>query len=248
MGHDTGAKPRSETSSSGRSALSADEVRTFIERAPRCKVSIAVVCEPSAAGEQLTAELVNLSSSGILIASAHALAVGAEVEFKFQLDDGTIVLSGRAEVVRLVNDPPGMGLRFVGLDGAGRALVDRLVEAGAGAPEIPTAPGYAAAAVEFDHGSVRVRLSAATALFFTYNPLLHIGVGGCFLPADSDVPLGTGFQMDIMNQRDQLLLRCQAKVAAKQDRWIGLRLIGVERASLQMLRAEIAKLSTPTTP
>ena len=116
-----------------------------------------------------------------------------------------------------------MGLRFISLDGAGRELVDRLVEAGVGAPEVPTAPGYAAAAVEFEHGSVRVRLSAATAVYFTYNPLLHIGVGGCFLPADSDVPLGTGYQVDILDPRDQLLVRCRAKVAAKQDRWVGLR-------------------------
>ena len=110
-----------------------------------------------------------------------------------------------------------------------------------------TSPGYAAAAVEFEHGSVRVQLSAATAVYFTYNPLLHIGVGGCFLPADSDVPLGTGYQVDILDQRDQLLVRCRAKVAAKQDRWVGLRFIGLDRATLQLLRAEIAKLSTTNT-
>ena len=179
---------------------------------------------------------------------AHPLAVGAEVEFKFQLDDGVVALSGRAEVVRIVSDPVGMGLRFVSLDGSGRELVDRLVEAGVGAPEVPTAPGYAAAAVEFEHGSVRVRLSAATAVYFTYNPLLHIGVGGCFLPAESDVPLGTGYQVDILDPRDQLLVRCRAKVAAKQDRWVGLRFIGIDRATLQLLRAEIAKLSTTNTP
>jgi len=162
------------------------------------------------------------------------------------VDYGT--LSGRAVVVRIVSDPVGMGLRFISLDGEGRALVDRLVEAGIGAPELPTSPGYAAPAVEFEHGSVRVRLSAATAIYFTYNPLLHIGVGGCFLPAEGDVPLGTGYQVDILDPRDELLVRCRAKVAAKQDGWVGLRFVGVDRATLQLLRAEIAKLSTTNTP
>ncbi len=250
MGHDTGAPPRPTGT---RSALSADEVRAFTERAPRCKVSVAVVCAPAEAGDgrvgdnELTGELVNLSSSGMLIASVRSLVVGAEVEFKFQLDDGVVALAGHAEVVRIVSDPVGMGLRFISLEGSGRELVDRLIEAGSGAPEVQTSPGYAAAAVEFEHGSVRVRLSAATAVYFTYNPLLHIGVGGCFLPADSDVPLGTGYQIDILDQRDQLLVRCRAKVAAKQDRWVGLRFIGVDRATLQLLRAEIAKLSTTNT-
>ena len=245
MGHDTGEKPRQTGT---RSALSADEVRAFTDRAPRCKVAVAVVCAPTESGEELSGELVNLSSSGMLIASTRQLAVGAEVAFKLPLDDGVVVLSGRGVVVRIVSDPEGMGLRFLSLDGSGRELVDRLVEAGAGAPEMPTAPGYAPAAIEFEHGSVRIRLSVATALYFTYNPLLHIGVGGCFVPAEIDVPLGTGYQLDILDASDQLLVRCRAKVAAKQDRWLGLRFIGVDRATLQLLRAELAKLSTTSTP
>ena len=137
-----------------------------------------------------------------------------------------------------------MGLRFVMLDGAARSLVQRLIEAGDAAPEIPTAPGFAPPAVEFEHGSVRVRLTAATASFFTYNPLLHVGIGGCFLPAETDVPLGTGYQMDILDGEDRLLVRCKAKVAAKQDRWIGVRFLEIERSALQALRAEIAKLAS----
>jgi hypothetical protein len=151
----------------------------------------------------------------MLVATPNPLAIGAQVEFRFQLDDALVALSGRAEVVRIVSDPVGMGLRFVSLDGSGRDLVDRLVEAGVGAPEVPTTPGYAPPAVEFEHGSVRVRLSPVTAVYFTFNPLLHIGVGGCFLPAEGDVPLGTGYQVDILDPHDKLLVRCRAKVAAQ---------------------------------
>ena len=93
---------------------------------------------------------------------------------------------------------------------------------------------------------MRVRLSAATARYFTYNPLLHIGVGGCFLPADGNVPLGTGYELNVVDGDDRLLLRCRAKVAATQERRIGLRFIEAEREALQALRAEIARVSGKT--
>ena len=246
MGHDSGDRPPA-IATSKRSALSADEVRAFTDRAPRCKVALQVMCTvPGGPAESgiVDAELINVSNSGMLLACKSALLVGTVVDFEFKLDDGLVALAGRAEVVRTVPDPPRMGLRFVMLDSAGASLVQRLLEASEFAPEIPTAPGYAPPAVEFDHGSIRVRLTAATASFFTYNPLLHLGVRGCFLPADSDVPLGTGYQLDVFDDGDRLILRCKAKVAAKQDRWIGLRLLDVDRSALQALRAEVAKLES----
>jgi hypothetical protein len=246
MGHDSGDGPPG-TAPVKRSALSADEVRAFTDRAPRCKVSLQVLCTVPGdrdGSEKMEAELINVSSSGMLLSSAHALQVGAVVEFEFKLDDEMVALVGRAEVMRTVPHPPRMGLRFVALDSAALSLVQRLVEAAEFAPEIPTVPGYAPPAVEFDHGSIRVRLTAATAGFFTYNPLLHLGVRGCFLPAEADVPLGTGYQLDIFDEADRLLVRCKAKVAAKQDRWVGLRFMDVDRSALQALRAEVARLGT----
>jgi len=244
MGHDSGDGPPA-TATVKRSALSPDEVRAFADRAPRCTVSLQVLCTVPADrddSEILEAVLVNVSSSGMLLASAQGLQVGAVVEFEFKLDDGLVALAGRAEVVRTISEPPRMGLRFVTLDDAAQSLVQRLVEASDAAPEVPTAPGFAPPGVEFDHGSIRVRLTAATAPFFTYNPLLHVGVRGCFLPAEEDVPLGSGYQLDILDERDQLLLRCKAKVAAKQDRWVGLRFMDIGRNALQALRVEIARL------
>jgi hypothetical protein len=246
MGDDSGdGPPASATATAKRSALSADEVRVFADRAPRCTVSLQVLCTvPGDRDDAATLEavLINVSSSGMLLASADGLQVGAVVEFAFKLDDGLVALSGRAEVVRTLSEPPRMGLRFVMLDDAALELVRRLVEVSDAAPEVPTAPGFAPPVVEFDHGSIRVRLTPATAGFFTYNPLLHVGVRGCFLPAEGDVPLGTGYQLDIIDERDRVLLRCKAKVAAKQDRWVGLRFLDVERDALQALRAEIARL------
>jgi hypothetical protein len=72
---------------------------------------------------------------------------------------------------------------------------------------------------------------------------MHIGIGGCFIPAEADIPLGTGYQLDIVDAGGQLVLRCKARVAAKQERRIGVRFIDVDRSALLKLRGEIAKLA-----
>jgi uncharacterized protein (TIGR02266 family) len=229
--------------------LTNDEVRAFPVRAPRARVSVAVPCLPSGAlpSQAIEAELVNISRSGMFVATVERLAVGTIVEFSFKLDDELLALQGQAEVVRHgAENVAGMGLRFVALDDAAERLVARVIDASLGVPEAP--PGdsrsgaVSAGRVWYDHGSIRLILSAVTKHYFTKNPLLHIGVGGCFVPALADVPLGTGYQLDIVDDAGKLVLRCKAKVAAKQDRQLGLRLVDVDRAALQALRAEIAKL------
>ena len=250
-----------------RPALTTDEVRAFIDRAPRCRVQIYVLYQPidrpmgdgapSGAGESVETQLVNLSRSGMFLASrGKLLDVGVTVGFQFTLDDGLVVMKGTAVVARLsLEGERGMGLRFVDLDAESRLLVDRIVEANSREPApVPfeeedtgrhTLPG--GRAVEYGHGTVRITLSAATAAYFTYNPLMHIGIGGCFIPAEADVPLGTGYQLDIVDAAARLVLRCKGRVVAKQERRIGIRLIDLDRDSLLKLRAEIAKLA-PSSP
>jgi hypothetical protein len=230
MADDSGGK----TPPNPRTVLSADEVRAFTDRAPRCRISVAVMCMPGESGPAIEAELVNVSGSGMFVTSRKLLDIGTEVGFEFKLDDGVVALRGVAEVVR--RELRGMGLRFVRLDDAGPQLLERLVEVSAAHP-VPTP-----AAIEYGHGSIRVKLSATTARYFTYNPLLHIGVGGCFLPADGIIALGAGYELNVVDAADKLLLRCKAKVAATQDGRIGLRFIEVEREILQQLRARIAAL------
>jgi hypothetical protein len=239
----------------GRPALTTDEVRAFIDRAPRCNVRIHVLYQPPGKDSTVETQLVNLSRSGMFLASRGALLeIGVVVEFQFSLDDGVVVLKGTAEVVRLSLDGErGMGLRFVALDGASRELVDQIVDANTREPApVPfeeddtqrvKLPG--GRAVEYGHGTVRITLTSATAAYFTYNPLMHIGIGGCFIPAEGDVPLGTGYQLDVVDAHGHLLLRCKARVAAKQERRIGIRMVDLDRGALGKLRAEIAKLGPP---
>ena len=237
-----------------RPALTTDEVRAFIERAPRCKVRIHVLYQPPGANDTVDTQLVDLSRSGMFLASrGKLLDVGVIVEFLFSLDEELVVMKGTAEVVRVaLEGERGMGLRFVDLDAASRKLVDRIVDANSREPvPVPyeeedtirtSLPG--GRAVEYGHGTVRITLSAATAAYFTYNPLMHVGIGGCFIPAEADVPLGTGYQLDIVDATGRLVVRSKGRVVAKQERRIGIRLVDIDRDSLLRLRAEIAKLGT----
>jgi len=207
-----------------------------------------VLCQSPDLSSFLETQLVDLSSTGMFLASEHLLAIGTTAEFQFSLDNDVIVLGGTAEVVRLTEaGERGMGLRFAALDERARTLIDRIVDVTSRAPPVPAETGPHRLAgrkpIEYHHGTLRILLTADTAAYFTYNPLLHIGVAGCFIPAEEDVPLGTGYQLDIVDGGGKRMLRCKAKVAAKQDGRIGIRLVDIDREALLGLRSEIAKLA-----
>ena len=235
MGQDSGGPPP-PTATAKRSALSADEVRVFAERAPRCTVALAGVVHHPRRGRRrgvLEAELVNVSSSGMLIASAQPLPIGAVVEFQFKLDDGLVALSGRAEVVRTVASRRGHGSRFVSAGRRRRAswsAFDRGRRRRR--PRFRPRPG-----------SRRPRSSSDTDRcacgYGRDRELLHLqpaaahrrrAVASCRPRATSP---GDRLSDGHLDDADRLLVRCKAKVAAKQDRRIGLRFIEVERSALQ---------------
>ena len=60
MGHDSGEAPRptaATMTTAKRSALSPDEVKVFTERAPRCHVSLQVLCTVPGEGAGMAADL-----------------------------------------------------------------------------------------------------------------------------------------------------------------------------------------------
>jgi molecular chaperone DnaK len=83
----------------------------------------------------------NLSDGGMFIRTREPKAIGTELNFKVEIADGQRVLQGIAVVrwTRAENDPngpPGMGLEFLQLDPASRALVDRMLATPKPAPAI----------------------------------------------------------------------------------------------------------------
>ncbi len=84
----------------------------------------------------------NLSDGGMFIRTREPRPVGSELSFKVEIASGQRVLQGTAVVrwTRGADDPagpPGMGLQFLTLDPASRALVDRML--GVGDPNDPFA-------------------------------------------------------------------------------------------------------------
>ena len=98
----------------------------------------------------------NLSDGGMFIRTREPKPAGTELSFKVEIADGLRVLQGVA-VVRWTradgdpNGPPGMGLEFIKLDPASRALVDRMLgkDPAASAPvrSPPSVPAQIAPAV-----------------------------------------------------------------------------------------------------
>ena len=73
----------------------------------------------------------HVGRDGFFLATKAPKAIGAQLLFDLILSDGTSILRGEGVVVRsnASGERPGMTLRFVRLDAAGRALVERIVTA-----------------------------------------------------------------------------------------------------------------------
>jgi Tfp pilus assembly protein PilZ len=69
----------------------------------------------------------NISRSGVFVKARTPLRVGKKVKLRFTvlLDDAEVI-EGIGRVVRVVEDPPGMGLEFVELTPASNAVLDKL--------------------------------------------------------------------------------------------------------------------------
>jgi uncharacterized protein (TIGR02266 family) len=205
----------------------------------------------------------NISRTGMFILNETPPAVGSNIDFDFSLADGFTLLKGSAEVMRVVTEGPvnGMGVRFVDLDESYRRLIDRIVAVneeegrsstltfdfsiaggttmvGVG-PKVP----IPIRPVHFDGRSLRLVLGPLTVNHFTQSPLLNVRSGGFFIPADEDVPLGTMFQVEIVDNADRVVMAGKGKVVAKQDLRIGIRMADADKDGMARLRAEVAKLA-----
>jgi Tfp pilus assembly protein PilZ len=76
----------------------------------------------------------NISRTGVFVKSASPLPIGTQVNLKFTvIMDDIETIEGVGEVVRVENDPPGMGLVFTELNQYGKHLIERLLTSGRGA-------------------------------------------------------------------------------------------------------------------
>ncbi len=70
----------------------------------------------------------NISRSGVFIRSKHPLTVGTEVHLKFTVIMEDIeTIEGTGQVVRVEEDPSGMGVVFTDLTSYSQELIERLL-------------------------------------------------------------------------------------------------------------------------
>jgi uncharacterized protein (TIGR02266 family) len=212
---------------------------------------------------------VNISRSGMFLASTDPRPVGTIIDFELALADGLSLLRGKGEVVRVTNGPvAGMGVRFRELDEEARRFLDRIVQvneeegrspavsldfasAPAAAPPSSSGASYSPlrVATTLQPGllvsgrDLHVKLTPATVGYFTNNPLLNIRLGGFVVPSEENVPLGAIFDVLIESFEGHALFTGKGKVVAKQEHRLGVRLSDVDKTVLARLQAEVARLS-----
>jgi PilZ domain len=79
----------------------------------------------------------NISRTGVFVRSKAPLAIGTKVNLRFTvIMDDIETVEGIGEVVRVHEDPPGMGVVFTELSGYSKGLIDKLLTTqGRRAPE-----------------------------------------------------------------------------------------------------------------
>jgi uncharacterized protein (TIGR02266 family) len=213
----------------------------------------------------------NISRTGMFVASEKPGSVGSVIEFEFALDDGFLLLKGKGEIVRVTQTPVrGMGIRFRELDDESKKCLERIVainESEGRVSEVPldfgndsrgfdTRPPPSSKSVHPLHGATRVqpglsvnghelqiRLTPLTVGYFTNNPLINIRLGGFVIPLDEEVSLGAAFEVAIVDNDGISLFHGRGKVVAKHERRVGIRLSDVDKAVLTRLQSEVGRLS-----
>jgi uncharacterized protein (TIGR02266 family) len=70
----------------------------------------------------------NISRSGAFVKCQKPLAIGTEIDLKFAIiADSVVNIEGVGKVVRVENEPPGMGVVFTEINQHSRRLLERLL-------------------------------------------------------------------------------------------------------------------------
>lgn len=226
-------------------------------RATRAPVQVAVRYRYDTIIDFADTQSVNISKTGMFVVTNEVAHVGTILDFEISLADGFVLLRGKAEVVRVSTNPPGMGVRFTELDEASRKLVSRIVEVNVEEGKMATVPmdfdaeragsvssgaGSQSGGVSWGENEVTIQLNPASVSYFVYNPLLNIRLGGFVVPAERDIPLGTVLAVSIGNVTGKNLFAGKGKVVAKHEKRVGIRLTEVDKAVLTRLQQEVSRL------
>ena len=100
-------------------------------RASRAPLVHAVMCRYAGTADFVEVTTLNISQSGMLVRADELPPVGLELEFKFVLESGFELLTGRGKVMRHAGEPnakPAAGVAFFDLEPAKLRILARVVE------------------------------------------------------------------------------------------------------------------------
>src|SRR2546423_1961658 len=97
-------------------------------RDPRAAVVVPVRFRYESFIDFIESQAMNISRSGMFLASDDPLPVGTIIDFELTLVDGFPLLRGKGDVVRTNRNPAGVGIRFQQLDDGSRKLLDRIIQ------------------------------------------------------------------------------------------------------------------------
>jgi PilZ domain len=100
-------------------------------RASRAPLVHAVMCRYADAADFVEVTTLNISQSGMLVRGESLPPVGCDLEFKFVLESGFELLTGKGKVMRHSTDPgakTAAGIAFFDLEPAKLRILARVVE------------------------------------------------------------------------------------------------------------------------
>jgi hypothetical protein len=100
-------------------------------RASRAPLVHAVMCRYAGSADFVQVTTLNISQSGMLVRADELPPVGCELEFKFVLESGFELLTGKGRVMRHAGEPdakPAAGVAFFDLEPAKLRILARVVE------------------------------------------------------------------------------------------------------------------------
>jgi hypothetical protein len=100
-------------------------------RASRAPLVHAVMCRYAGTEDFVEVTTLNISQSGMLVRADELPVVGCELEFKFVLESGFELLTGKGKVMRHAGEPgatPSAGIAFFDLDPPKLRILARVVE------------------------------------------------------------------------------------------------------------------------
>jgi len=99
-------------------------------RATRKRLELPVHLKVPSVESAVDSKLVNISKTGMFIATQHPPAIGTLIDIELELPDGKLLIHATGKVVRheSAREPPGIGVQFENVSYEAQELIDQILD------------------------------------------------------------------------------------------------------------------------